>query len=607
MKRLSNNLVVVLYLGSSIVALVIALFTFVMMDSLIDMIKNNTQERMIASAEAASLLVTADELDEFMSIDDMAKQSYADLRFKLNEFSIENSLTYTYYMRLITVPSEDGEQRMMQYIIDNVIDPNDTPDGLDSEPVAREATPDKALAGTPACTAIGSYSDGWDGYISGFAPVFYADGSISEIVAGVDIIDRDILNARNSVIILVVVFVVSFLTMLTGGLISTNLYRKKVKQAQSASEAKSSFLSRMSHEMRTPLNGISGLCRMALKAEGIDEIKGHLTNIMASSQYLKQLVDDVLDLSKIEAGKMKLEFVSSDLRAELENVKSIVMPQALAKDQEFSMTIDPQLPKCIDCDATRLRQILINLLSNAVKFTGNGGKISLEAAFGGCKDDRYKIIFAVRDTGIGMNKDLVASLFTPFEQGDVSITRRYGGTGLGLSISKQLVNLMDGEMSVESAENEGSVFTFYIYARQADDKAETLIDEDRKLDLSGKTVLLVDDSEINRIVAEDVLKGFGAVCVMAENGQEAVDIFTKSPAQFSFILMDVQMPLMDGYTATRLIRSSGKANAASIPIIAMTANVYREDVENALKSGMNAHIGKPFEVAQFAAVLRSCG
>ena len=376
-------------------------------------------------------------------------------------------------------------------------------------------------------------------------------------------------------------------------------------QAESANRAKSAFLANMSHEIRTPMNAIIGLGRLALLTDLTEKQRDYLAKIESSSGTLLHLIDDLLDLSKVEAGKLTLETITFSLAACLTTVRSVIQVKAVEQGLDFPISVTPEVPTLLIGDPFRLEQILINLLGNAVKFTDQG-EISLEVtAVPASAAETVLVTCTVRDTGIGMTADQRSNLFQPFTQADCSTTRRYGGTGLGLSISRQLVELMGGQIGVESEPGRGSVFRFtvpLVRGRLPAESAPPLLDPALiTATLRGRRVLVAEDNTINQQVARELLQQVGMVVTIAGDGRAAAAAATEFGVQFDVVLMDLQMPVMDGYEATRLIREQWPLDR--LPIIAMTAYASREELDSCLKSGMNAHLAKPVLPEQLYACL----
>ena len=386
-------------------------------------------------------------------------------------------------------------------------------------------------------------------------------------------------------------FVLSFLAKYI--IISMEIAEYK---ALSASKAKSEFLSRVSHELRTPLNVILSMAKLGLNDKRLEESIGRFEKIISSSSHLSDIINDVLEMSRMESGKTEIKREPLHLRAVAAECLELLELQAKGKNIDLISSVDADLPETLIGDAFRIRQILINLLSNAVKFTEKG-RVSLGIAVAERSAEKCLIRFTVDDTGIGMSEDFLGKVFTPFEQEDSFLSRRYEGSGLGLAISNNLVELMGGKMKAESKLGEGSRFTYAIpfEIAETDDKEDEQVTGGKEYSLKGRRILLVDDIEINRMITCEVFTNTGADFEEACDGEEAYRKFLQSPAgYYDCIFMDIQMPKMDGYTTTGAIRACGRPDS-DIPIVAMTANALKEDIDSAIAAGMSDHIAKPID------------
>ena len=425
----------------------------------------------------------------------------------------------------------------------------------------------------------------------------------------------DFIYANPLQFMFIVMFVLSVLftalLLAIGARMKATVIQGNLKRAEAANLAKSEFLSRMSHEIRTPMNGIVGMSTIAMQnIDNTDKIKDCLEKVIMSSKHLLALINDVLDMSKIESGKVELRHESFNFRAFLQDFENLYGEQAKSKGISYETILASDLEVQIIGDSLRLNQVLSNLLSNALKFTPAKGMIKLRVSKTGEDQENVYLRFEVIDTGCGIAEENYDKIFESFEQENVDVTYKYGGTGFGLSIVKRFTGLMGGGIHVTSVQGSGSTFTVDLPfgkikesgkpTRFSDINGRNDLAKDCyavDYDFKGKRILLVEDNELNREIAEELIGVTGASVESAEDGVQAVEMFKESAeGYYDLILMDVQMPHMDGYEATRCIRALGRSDAQKVPIFAMTANAFAEDVQKSREAGMNAHISKPLDI-----------
>lgn len=399
------------------------------------------------------------------------------------------------------------------------------------------------------------------------------------------------------------------------------------RAAEAANRAKSTFLSNISHDIRTPMNAISGFTTLAIRSmDQKEKVRDYLAKIQVFGDHLMSLINDVLDMSRIESGRIHLEESEVKLPEVLSELETITSGHVQAKQLKLSVDAGEIANETVCCDKTRLNQILLNLLSNAIKFTPVGGRISVRLRqLPGTQENKtvcgiavYE--FRVKDNGIGMSPEFIKKIFDPFERERISTVSRVPGTGLGMSISKNLVEMMGGTIEVQSEQGKGTEFMIRIPMRvcsgekrmdhdfgrpSADRVEETFSPMPAGNDFSGRHVLLVEDNELNREIATAILRGYGFEVDTAENGAIAVEkVQSAAPDTYDIVLMDVLMPVMDGYEATRRIRALEDPTRAKIRILAMTANAFEEDRKAAFAAGMDGFLSKLIDIDELWKTLR---
>lgn len=417
----------------------------------------------------------------------------------------------------------------------------------------------------------------------------------------------------------VVLFAIQDVTMLKNEELRSRIALKSaLEAADEASNAKSDFLSRMSHDIRTPMNAIMGMTTLAkMHIDDRERLLDCLNKINLSSRHLLALINDVLDMSKIESGKMTLAEEELNLKELVDSLLAIITPQIQAKKQKLKVNTDGVIHAQVIGDALRLQQVFVNIMGNAVKFTPEEGTISFDVfevpspVAGRCGFE-----FVFEDTGIGMSQDFIGKIFDPFTRAKTSDDQSIEGTGLGMPITRNIVRMMNGDIQVESTPNAGSKFTVVIYLKLQEERevfettskaneSTSELDELREMNYDGRRVLLVEDNEINMEIAKELLGVIGIEVEEARDGQQAVDIVLEKPEHYyDLIFMDIRMPNKTGYEAAKEIRASGREDLKSIPIIAMSADAFSDDIRRAKAAGMNAHVAKPVELPKLKAAIR---
>jgi signal transduction histidine kinase/DNA-binding response OmpR family regulator len=423
-----------------------------------------------------------------------------------------------------------------------------------------------------------------------------AESAKKEIIANKEV--RNQKNIRNSLLgglLLVLIFAGFVFRSLSISRKQKIAIEEQKNRAERSEAFNKQFLANMSHEIRTPMNAVMGMTNLVLDTPLGDKQRAYLEGIKHSSDNLLHIINDILDISKIEAGKMELEQIDFSLSDHVAQVKQTLLHRAEEKGLQLIANIDDNIPDVLIGDPVRLNQVLINLTGNAIKFTEKGS-VTIEV-----KKVNEGIKFSIIDTGIGIPKDKLQTVFENFSQANASDTRKYGGTGLGLSISRQLVGMMGGNIDIESEEGSGTTFSFTLHFEKGSaERLQQRLAAEQQVDgsiLDGLNILVVDDNEYNRIVTKDTLESKSKANVTAVNSaKEAISLLKEK--QFDVVLMDAQMPEMNGFEATRYIRDNFEAPVKNIPIIALTASVLRTDLDKCRKAGMDSYIPKPFKATQ---------
>jgi len=447
--------------------------------------------------------------------------------------------------------------------------------------------------------------DSSNNFIVSYHPVYDVDDNIIAVIR-MDKSSDPIRVTENYSVFFTYAFLVEIITMVIASLLILSMYRKHIDNSVYESSLKNQFLYRINHEVRTPMTAILGFCRIARTETNIETIYDHIDQINSSSQLLLQSINNIIDISRIESGDLTLSPEPFSIHQLLQNIERVMKIQANAKQQTFSISFEDDLPKLVVSDKRYITQILVNLISNAIKFTPEKGSISTSVSLLEVKNQKCNLQFIIKDSGVGIEDKYISILLEDFEKNDGSISKKSGNIGLGLTMTKLLIERMNGSISIDSKIGEGSTFKFNLWVdyieenhvpvKIVQEKTTVNVAEAELLNCNGMHFLVVEDNDINQLIIENILKGLGATIEFATNGRVGLDKYLQNPNSFNIIFMDIQMPVMDGLEATRKIRESNCSNSKTIPIIAMTAEVFKEDIDRALEAGVNIHVGKPFKV-----------
>ena len=612
--RLKNTGSILVFMGLLII-FVIALYTFILQSSYTKTALETEIARDTASADAVHKLVDGKiGKEDFAQIKDQSdekKQLYKDISSYFNEIRTLNSTRYIY----TATKNEEGK---FVYVVD----------GLDSDAddvrrpgdyIEEEMVPyiDRAISGENVYSQD-IIDTTWGPIFTACYPVSANHDGTGEII-GAFCIEMDMQSAYGMVEktnhISIICGLVAGAVLLLICLYTYYVYQKSkaeeqkqkqllmtaAEEADAANKAKSAFLLNISHDIRTPMNAIIGFTNIALHQNTVSDIHDSLEKVQKSSNHLLSLLNDVLDFTRIESGKVTISPEPMDITQLTDNVQAIMNGLLYNRDLKFEVHRERPKNPYVLADVTRIREVLVNLLGNAVKFTKDGGKITLDISTYPGTDEKHIIIrYVVQDNGIGMSEEFQKELFKPFSQEDNANARtKYKGTGLGMAITKKHIDMMGGSIAVESKKGVGTTFTVEIPL----ELTEQVIQSKQPLhrDLTGVHVLMAEDNDLNAELATIMLEDAGMTVTRASDGKEVVNLFKNHPRDtYDLILMDIMMPNMDGHQATKAIRALGieRSDAVTIPIIALSANAFIDDIQESLDSGMNDHISKPINMEE---------
>ena len=614
--RLKNTGSIFVIVGLLII-LVIASYTYILQSSYTKTALETEIARDTASADAVHKLVDGkigkEDFNQIKDQSDETKQVYKDISSYFNEIRTLNSTRYIY----TAAKNEEGK---LVYVVDG-LDPEADDVRHPGDYIEEEMVPyiDRVLSGETVYSQ-NIVDTTWGPIFTACYPVRANHDGTGEIV-GAFCIEMDMQSAYGMVektnhisiicglvagVVLLLIFLYTYFVYQKSKAQEQKqkqLLMKAAEEADAANKAKSAFLLNISHDIRTPMNAIIGFTNIALHQNSVSDIHDNLEKVQESSDHLLSLLNDVLDFSRIESGKVIISPEPVDITQLIDNVQAIMNGLLYNRDLKFEVHRERLKNPYVLADVARIREVLVNLLGNAVKFTKDGGKITLGCSSYPGMDEKHIIVrYVVQDNGIGMSEEFQKELFKPFSQEDDANARtNYKGTGLGMAITQKYVDMMGGSIAVESKKGVGTTFTVEIPLELTEQVIESEQKRSLHRDLTGVHVLMAEDNDLNAELATIMLEDAGMTVTRASDGKEVVDLFKNhSRGTYDFILMDIMMPNMNGHQATKAIRAMGidRPDAVTIPIIALSANAFIDDIQESLDSGMNDHISKPINMEE---------
>ena len=614
--RLKNTGSIFVIVGLLII-LVIASYTYILQSSYTKTALETEIARDTASADAVHKLVDGkigkEDFNQIKDQSDETKQVYKDISSYFNEIRTLNSTRYIY----TAAKNEEGK---LVYVVDG-LDPEADDVRHPGDYIEEEMVPyiDRVLSGETVYSQ-NIVDTTWGPIFTACYPVRANHDGTGEIV-GAFCIEMDMQSAYGMVektnhisiicglvagVVLLLIFLYTYFVYQKSKAQEQKqkqLLMKAAEEADAANKAKSAFLLNISHDIRTPMNAIIGFTNIALHQNSVSDIHDNLEKVQESSDHLLSLLNDVLDFSRIESGKVIISPEPVDITQLIDNVQAIMNGLLYNRDLKFEVHRERLKNPYVLADVARIREVLVNLLGNAVKFTKDGGKITLGCSSYPGMDEKHIIVrYVVQDNGIGMSEEFQKELFKPFSQEDDANARtNYKGTGLGMAITQKYVDMMGGSIAVESKKGVGSTFTVEIPLELQEQVIQSEQKQPLHRDLTGVHVLMAEDNDLNAELATIMLEDAGMTVTRASDGKEVVNLFKNHPRDtYDLILMDIMMPNMDGHQATKAIRALGieRSDAVTIPIIALSANAFIDDIQESLDSGMNDHISKPINMEE---------